>query len=1727
MNHEKAQELLKAQRLPDADERRKTRIRKLSRAPAKAAKVLAEEHWYFVGRDPSKTSASLLEALTPQDRVDVFGAIQPNLGPALERMWQDAIGRPYQLGEARKAFRAPHNPISSLPTRHARLVNVLDTVRHHEPDVAWVARWAPHISVEFMGDAIGSLLASVIDAGGPAADEVFEILVASAEGEDEVGAMGRHVTRALLSAARPDGWGFVERLLLAAQRQEGLRQVIFESVDEAHPDAFRRMLRLIIDNDLIRFPAAVRAIDVWFDFMWGASGARGLNDVLARVLRLLDDTEMRAAALRSGSAEDTYLALWCEAFEDAPATIPKAAALLDDPDPGRRYAGVHLLALLGLSWAVEAVAPALDDVDLRVAARALDAILAGGHRTVGGAPDDTFERLERLLARLPKATEKLDPIVWPWNGRTLDRQDVAGGLITYLGSRDPGRLVAHIGQMEPGGRSAVAMKLAQIKRPTSAVRTALITLAGDPAAMVRGQVVQAVKSMQVSDHEAVELEDLLRRKAGDLRRATVGMLMARGPERSLASADRLLASRDGQQRLAGLEILRRLVEGGKSVGAARERASAYRDAAAARLSEAERTQLAAILGESVGTSAGEADEGDHAATGEGVVPTDPTLPAVPRIADGFGLLDPAGRTLPERPRFRQVAFTSDAAFRILAGLDAVVHEHRDTPVEIETWTGTEQKPLGELVREFPAPPGGPRPRMANAVPIPRDPASIAADLERGRERLPLHDAWIAWAEGRGSALRDPDGLEFLRAHYVPVADPPSARPGPLDDWVKAVDRILGGGREPVTLRYPHVAASVVSWLAVLYPAPGTAAFLLDAIDDLLMAIPPGTSVDGNNDWRNPKPGWRDNGGPWGVTLRTARALRRIRPDLWSAADHARLWRLERWVDEGGRTDLGPAGEAAAVRGSNAQGGEEHGLVGGLVDKFRKGKVVLAAVTRPARGPAPLDELIAAFRTDAATTDDVMDGLVGPGGTSGAQWVVFRPLSVLSPRTMPPFAAGNERLAEIVERIRRRIVDVELRRGEAPTEASRAALALEYSGGVDVLVRLVRALGSEPFIRGYSYDGESRHVVFSRLIRATMPGAEDTPAAFAAAMKAAKIADRRLVELGCFAPQWADHVEAAVGWPGLASAIWWMHAHTKDPSWTVGSEVRDVWKSMIAERTPLDSADLLEGAVDVAWFAAVLEQLGPDRWKVLDGAAKYGSTGGGHKRAQLFADAMRGSASEESILARLAEKRQQDSARALGLVPLPNDDGPSRDEAVLSRYRTLQEFIRTSRQFGSSRQASEKRAAEIGLANLARTAGYADPIRLGWAMEARGVADLADGPLVVSVGDVEVSLAIDDRGEPDLVVRRGAEILKAVPAEAKKSKDVSALRSRSTDLRRQASRMRRSLEEAMIRGDTFSGAELAALTEHALLAPQLRRLVLLGDGIVGYPIAGGRALADAAGQEHAVGASEAVRIAHPVDLLEAGADAWHEWQRDAFRREIVQPFKQVFRELYPATAQELADGTFSRRYAGHQVGPRQAIALLGGRGWVAKPEEGVRRTFHDLRLSAELWFQEPFFSPAEVEGLTLEAVRFTRSTGSREPVPIGDVPRRVFSEVMRDLDLVVSVAHAGGVDPEASASTVEMRATLVEETCRLLEMPNVRVDPPRAVIEGSLAEYSVHLGSAVVHRRPGGALFIVAIHSQQRGRLFLPFADDDPKTAEVLSKVLLLARDDEIRDPLILDQIRHG
>ncbi|MDR2757365.1 MAG: hypothetical protein LBC20_16830 [Planctomycetaceae bacterium] len=69
--------------------------------------------------------------------------------------------------------------------------------------------------------------------------------------------------------------------------------------------------------------------------------------------------------------------------------------------------------------------------------------------------------------------------------------------------------------------------------------------------------------------------------------------------------------------------------------------------------------------------------------------------------------------------------------------------------------------------------------------------------------------------------------------------------------------------------------------------------------------------------------------------------------------------------------------------------------------------------------------------------------------------------------------------------------------------------------------------------------------------------------------------------------------------------------------------------------------------------------------------------------------------------------------------------------------------------------------------------------------------------------------------------------------------------------------------------------------------------------------------------------------------------------------------------------------------------------------------------------------------------------------------------------MCDWDLVVSVAHVGGVDPKASLSTVEMRTTILEKTLHLVKLKNVAIKKSHVLVKGTLDGYTTHLGNREV------------------------------------------------------------
>lgn len=705
--------------------------------------------------------------------------------------------------------------------------------------------------------------------------------------------------------------------------------------------------------------------------------------------------------------------------------------------------------------------------------------------------------------------------------------------------------------------------------------------------------------------------------------------------------------------------------------------------------------------------------------------------------------------------------------------------------------------------------------------------------------------------------------------------------------------------------------------------------------------------------------------------------------------------------------------------------------------------------------------------------------------------------------------------ELVRTAVSRIVEVEEKRGELPTPLTAPAMAIERFEGAKYFCGLLAALGKENFYRGYYYSSETtKQAVLSHLLKRCYPAKGDTPEKLKELLGATDIKEKRLAEAVMYAPQWAAFAEEILKWPGLKKGVWFFHAHINE---TFSAEK----ETEVAIYSPISPQQFNDGAFDREWFLAAYQELGEKRFHILYQSAKYITSGNSaHRRSQLYADAVLGKLDARELEKEIEEKRNQEKLRCYPLVPIREGD---RKEA-LRRYEFIQKFLKESRQFGSQRRESEKRAAATALENLAMTAGFSDVNRMTWYLESEKLAELQPFFDGVELEGVVLRLEIDEEGTAALVVEKKGKPLKTLPKALSKNDTALSIKETAKELKEQKRRARESLERAMTECTVFRVDELEKILNNPVLAPQASGLVWTLENRNGFlqKTDNGLALQDIRGGLSPLPAEAGLRVSHPHDLITAGE--WADYMHALYKKKIRQPFKQVFREYYPITEEERQERTISRRYAGHQVQPQKTVALLKGRGWTVDYEEGLQKVFYRDNLIVRMYALADWFSPADIEAPTLEEIQFfDRETG--KPVELEAVPPVLFSETMRDIDLVVSVAHVGGVDPEASHSTVEMRTAIARELVSLLKLSNVSFVGAHAKIHGTLANYSVHLGSGVVHGEGIGMIAILPVHSQARGRIFLPFADDDPKTAEIMSKIILLSEDKKIKDPAILSQIR--
>ena len=302
----------------------------------------------------------------------------------------------------------------------------------------------------------------------------------------------------------------------------------------------------------------------------------------------------------------------------------------------------------------------------------------------------------------------------------------------------------------------------------------------------------------------------------------------------------------------------------------------------------------------------------------------------------------------------------------------------------------------------------------------------------------------------------------------------------------------------------------------------------------------------------------------------------------------------------------------------------------------------------------------------------------------------------------------------------------------------------------------------------------------------------------------------------------------------------------------------------------------------------------------------------------------------------------------------------------------------------------------------------------------------------------------------------------------------------------------------------------------------------------------------------------VSLWHPATASVADVRTWREFM---MAREIRQPLKQAYREVYLLTDAEVNTVTYSNRMAAHLLKQHQFNSLAKARGWkyalqgaFDNGQDGswASISLPDHGIGAQFWLNEVNADGATNDTgiwtyMATDQVRFGR-IGHDDPMDLVDVPVVAFSEVMRDVDLFVGVASVGN-DPEwrdgggalpgyrdywqsySFGDLGEVAKTRKEILTGLLPRLKIAkissIQDKFLVVKGKLRTYKIHLGSTNILMEPNDQyLCIVPDRSKPATQnLFLPF-EGDSGLSVIISKAFLLAEDDKITDRTITSQINR-
>ena len=1578
----------------------------------------------------------------------------------VKQAWELMPYQMYLTGADRRSFRAPENKRFALLNQVNFLRSVLISPLEYDYS-AGESTFYTGLTIEqqiihdheLTNSAYQYLIWTMaLDSGDPKIYQLFEDIIYN---KHEHGKVSRNIIKALLNSSHQSNWELVEKLLLSAQRQEGLRQTILEALDETIVGALQYMINVIVDNKLTRFSSVIRSIGTWTGLGWESEKETTVRSTIALANGYFSNPETIVKGVNSTNNNEVYMALWVQGVFDVEKTVPYLEQLMDKGSIEKKSLALKFATETGDPYiAMPLYLKAVKEGNLQLIAFAmpgmkplLEANIKSRHYIENPSYADFFDMLYNLTQSITEKEKIFTGKVFSWLTVKFNKSDLYSCMMSLVGD-DSKRLdiiLSHFESLPIHLREQLTRQILgkyyrysysynydkeaeKLEPVTEFQREFALRILKDRGESIVASAINVFKAVELNTIELQTFGELLKRKNATLKRILLELLLKQKDAPLIPFIDNLIQVGDLEQRSSSLELMLQLKNQNRISDSIQQWVASYKGK---KVSEKENHFLEQLQPSNT-------TEVLSKENGYGIYNPKNTTPYVLPVPDADSLY----KQLTQKNKY---GFTKsiDVIQSEVDRLTALFNANLNYEYQYEDYSGAMQTVL-----------------LGNSFNTLKQYDSTIIGVERFNNH-PLAETWDQWYKDSGMARSD---LFLLTLSY-------STNTKKWEQFLK--DNVfynaeIVSNRVKTVYEWNNPILHILKILQFKYPFEQKNEFILDATATLFSKFPkevltdPFKSESGVHHYRNSGDGWQQSG-HFDVFLDKLDLLKLTDGQIKKA------WNIYRWRQFNGLEQ-------------NSE-----------------------------RSMPPIYLYCRAFENKIITEDEMYEGILVP-----------ETIRMLTNENKRYARSVHDKLTEVflflppmIDRIRNLFLDVELKRGDTNSPITKFVANFEKIYGINRFAALLIGLGKANLYKGYTYGNNvNKQQLFSQLLKKSYPAATDTQEAFDALVKKEKITETRLIQAAVYAPQWQKLISNHLDWKGLDAAIWWMHAHTKTTGY---GEATAEAESEIAKYSSVELADFSDGAVDKVWFDSAYKQLGKAKWAILYDSAKYITDGNGHRRAKLYADTLLGDLKIREVTTKVKDKRDQDYLRVYGLVPLSKAN-PEKD--VLARYEYLQQFKKESKEFGSMRQTSEGLAIRIAMENLARNAGYPDPIRLTWAMETKQVQNILSKDTQVTIDDTTVGLIIEDDGRADLITVKGDKALKTIPAKLKKHPLVLELTQHRRILREQWVRSKKSLEEAMVRGDLFLYSEIVNLFEHPVISKHVQKLVFVSDqNKIGFYDKAG--LVTAVGELIPIQESETFRIAHSIDLHASGV--WTAFQAYCFDNKLKQPFKQVFRELYVPTPDELNEKSISRRYAGHQVQPNQTLALLKARGWKADYEEGLQKVFHNEGYQVKLYAMADWFSPADVESPTLETIEF-HSLKDYKNIPFEDINPRIFSEVMRDIDLVVSIAHVGGTDPEASQSSIEMRSVLLRETLRLFKLANVEISGSHALIKGSLADYSIHLGSAVVHQVPGKYLSVLPVHSQHRGRLFLPFADDDPKSAEMISKVLLFSNDKDIQDPTILGQI---